>query len=187
MRVQKEVPEPFRKLYEEAMEFRFQPCYSNYLEKDLVHWMEELWEIFDPIHLACERVRLAQPGLTWAGYFDRSIVHSLLDEGKSVKACLRKARNLALGSAYPLSASFLVRLGCACGSWREILPLLFPTVAYRPHDPTLAKVAQHILGTPSAEMSALVKGYLRMWGIQCDKNFPNVLRALNVHLDSSTT
>ena len=73
MAARTDVPEAFRRLYEEASAFRFEPDYAGFAGRDLGAWMAETRAQLAAVHLACEAARLGVPRLDWSDYPRRGL------------------------------------------------------------------------------------------------------------------
>lgn len=181
MRARTDVPETFRRLYDEAMEFRFQPSYPEYLKRDPHAWMSELEVAFERIHLECEQVRLGAPGLQWDDYLPTALRRAVWEDSLSLRGWARKLRNglRPEGPAGGDGRTLPLRLA----GWPGTLPLLFPAVAYRPPAPDYLEAVRSLLRPSSPGGDGMVNAYLKAWGAFCDPNFPKVLQALNLRID----
>lgn len=175
MRNRTDVDVSFRRLYDEAVEFRFQSDYSVFLDRDFNRWIGELREQVAPIHLQCESLRLAQPALTWKSYPEMAFRHTLREENYSLCAVAKKMANFFHWRSYPGRASWPARLGYRCSGMRGLLPLLFPPIAYHLEDKEYCELARQALKARSADISDLRVAYLRKWSVYGDENFPSTI------------
>ena len=93
MRESEEVSADFRAVYDEAVQFRFQPKYAAYAGRDLAKWMNDLRTAFAPVHLNCERQRLSDAALEWSDYAEAVFSHGPWDNPGSARSWARKAKN----------------------------------------------------------------------------------------------
>ena len=177
-----DIPESFRKLYDDAMEFRFQPTYDSYLQTHLGRWMESLSELLEPIHLDCERIRLARPSLTWGDYLTAGLTAALWEQPFSLRGWARKLKNASVGSHPPQPSSRSNSLALRCCGWNGVLPLLLPATLYPVRAPRYETPAHEILARGSGIASDPSLSYLTLWGIHGDSNFHKSLQALNLQL-----
>lgn len=184
MRERQDVDILFRRLYDEAMEFRFQPNYSTYLGRDFSQWASELREQLSPIHLQCESRRLSLPALSWAQYPQTAFSHVLREELYAPRAIAKKIVNIMRSAPCPIKTSTIAALGYRCCGARGRLPFFFPLIAYHLEDDFYRKWARLSLYADSVDIDALRKAYLRQWSIYGDVNFPATIRKLNLALDS---
>ncbi|MHB1462432.1 MAG: hypothetical protein ACYC1M_14190 [Armatimonadota bacterium] len=180
MIARKDVDPGFQKLYDDCMEFRFRPNYAPYMERDLVAWMNEIRKALAPVHLMVERIRLKSFEMSWDGYCDRALAHTLR-EGLSLKGLVKKVMNMCKTKTIGFG-SIAARLGFCTAGVRGLMPIIFPAVAYHVSSVTLARAAQIALGALSTKQTDLRQAYLRAWGIHGDTNFAAVLRKLRLHL-----
>ena len=167
-----DVSADFRKVYDEAMEFRFQPNYDNFRDHDLGQWMEELREYFAPIHLQCESLRLGKSNLNWDSYFDAALNAALWQDASRPRAWAKKARNILRSTTPGIGTSLFSRLGSQTAGMQGLLPTLFPLVAYRLSNFQWQGFAAQALGT-EASFENLRNAYLQRWGEHGDTNFFN--------------
>lgn len=185
MRERCDIPESFRQLYEEAMEFRFQPDYARYQSLSLSEWTNSLAELLGPMHLECERLRLGQPQLTWDHYLGSTLASALREQPLSVRGWARKLRNCLKGPHPPCPANLPASFALRCSGWNGVLPLLLPAVLYPVQAPPYQAQARQLLSEASGSNDELL-GYLTLWGRYGDSNFHKALQALNLRLDVPT-
>ena len=182
-----DVPAPFRALYDGAMRFRFEPRYEPWLARDLGTWLDEVRAALEPVHRTCEARRLGVRELDWDGYLPLALAHELSDEAGSARAWARKGvrtvRALAGRRTLGAPGSVAIRhlragLGALCANESSLLSLVFPVVAYGPRSPEARRLAQRLLGAPSAEPAALRRAYLHAWAQHGDLNFQPLLARL---------
>lgn len=178
-------PASFRALYNEAMEFRFEPSYERYLNRDLAAWMSQLREELMPIHLAFERFRLGDPSLTFRDYGEKALREALFGSPLAPLAYLRKAKNLVLSlrrGAPDSSGGLLREIAARCNSARGNRSIAFPAVLYGEGGDELAELARVLLGARSSSRDELRRAYLEGWGLTGDTNFSTTARALDLPL-----
>lgn len=181
MRASKHVPEAFRSLYDQALEFRFSPDYARYPGEDLRAWSASLPSQLAPVHLRFEAFRLRDPKLRWQGYHERALSFALWESPSSWRAWARKLRNLLRTPAAP-PASWACRLGFRVSGMRGVLPILFPMVLYDLDDAEYRAFTRRALAAPDASQANLRRAYLRAWGEYGDINFASVLDKLGISL-----
>lgn len=182
MRESEDLPKALRDLYEEATRFRFEPDYAAYLGRDLVTWNRELLRIIEPVHLEAERARLGLRDLSWTNYLDRALAHELVDGWREPRRVAKKALAL-VKSRRMRGVSFVASLGQRTSRLRELLPVLFPAVAYEGVPGEARAAAREALGARTATPESLTRAYLAAWGGHGDTNFRNMLAKLGVTLD----
>jgi hypothetical protein len=167
MAARRDVPADFRALYDEAVEFRFQPSYERYTERDPGPWLEEIRARLAPVHLRFERWRLGVPDLTWDRYASLALAHELRRAARSPIAFARAARNLWAASPPERAADPAL----AAAGPRARLAAAFPVVLYGARDPARTEGARRVLGAAAATPDALRLAYLERWGAHGDLNF----------------
>ncbi len=182
MRDNPHVGEAFRKLYDEAMEFRFEPDYESYLSRDLRAWNDELRGRLADVHLRCEAMRLGVSGLEWQSYARTAFRQRLTEDPTSVRALAKKIAALRSPKGALKVPGQFAKIGYALSRPRERLPIIFPAVAYDNMPLELISAAKGTLGTEQSSPAALQRAYLRAWGQHVDSNFESVLRALHIAL-----
>lgn len=185
MAARTDVPEAFRRLYEEACAFRFEPDYTRFDGRDLPAWMAGTREQLAAVHLACEAARLGVPALDWAGYPKRALRHALLEGGLDARAWLHKLRaGLKFNVAAPAELGKRARLGLRLGGARGLMAAVFPFVVYGVPG-TGREFARRALGAASTASLDLQRAYLRFWGTWGDPNFSLTARKLGLSLEDT--
>jgi hypothetical protein len=179
-----EAPESFRALYDEAVEFRFQPRYAGYLCRDLAAWQAELRAALAPVHLECERRRLQCAGLRWEDYPETALRHGVFEETASPRALAKKAANFLRGAGLAAPLSYGAVLGYRMLGPAGVLPIVFPVPAYELEEPRLRQFAAAALGARHDSIPELRRAFLRFWGQRVDTNFGSVMRKWHIDLDS---
>lgn len=182
MQANDRVSEPFRALYDEAMEFRFEPDYDAYLARDLVDWNRNLRQQLADVHLRCEGLRLGVPDLTWKDYPRVAFMQRLTEDPTSLRAVAKKAIALRQPQGVAAITGQRAKLGYMVSRPRERLPIIFPAAAYEEMPTELVSAAKATLRTQESSPSALQRAYLKAWGQHVDSNFESVLRALHIAL-----
>jgi hypothetical protein len=187
MAEQQDVPEGFRRLYDEATAFRFEPDYERLAARELVPWLGEVRERLADIHLVCEATRMARPGLQWDDYFERALRHALVEGGPGAWGWMRKLRNgVRFRLPIPPELGWPERLGLRLGGPRGLMAAVFPCVAYGVGGERGQELALRALGA-SGRDSDPRRAYLRYWGDFGDANFALLARALGLDLSNGPT
>ncbi|NOK18544.1 hypothetical protein [Corallococcus carmarthensis] len=182
-----DVPDGFRRLYDEASAFRLEPDDTRFAPRELGPWMDEVRTRLADVHLACEAARLSVPGLKWAGYVERTLKHSLGEGGLRPGVWLRRVRNLVRfrpGASPELGLR--ARLGLRLGGPRGVLAAAFPFVAFDVGGTQGAGFARRVLGAASGSPADLRRAYLRCWSESGDPNFAHVARKLGLVLGAGS-
>ncbi|MFO7895650.1 MAG: hypothetical protein R6U84_01775 [Candidatus Cloacimonadales bacterium] len=182
MQQRSDVNEKFKAIYDEAMNFRFQPDYPKYLAKDLGAWTEELREHFQEIFLLCESKRLQQQSIIWSQYPSKAFQHAWGEQFWQAKPFAKKIYHLLKTQKTLKSGNFKAKLGFKSLGEAGVLPILFPLFAYKLSEPKFKEIAQDFLDSP-ADFAALRRAYLRYWGKYGDLNFVNTLKKYKIALD----
>ncbi len=172
----------FRALYEEAMNFRFEPDYSAYLDRDLRSWNRSLLSALAEVHLEYERFRLGAPGIEWSSYFEKALRFQLLDGMSGLRGVVKKIVALRENRAVLGPLEPLARFGFRSCRPAEYLPMLFPVIAYDLRDSDYRHATREILNVRSDSNVDLMCAYLRAWGEHGDSNFMHVLDRLGLAL-----
>ena len=181
MKQQTDVDAGFRRLYDEAMEFRFRPDYRPWEERDLAEWRLKMTPMLEKTHLQVESARLGDLG-GWQNYHNLSL-EEIWKRGSGVRKWARKARAAVRGTGRMAgSGSWSVRLGALTAEPRERLNLLFPYVAYPlPDTSPYARWASHELDGADRDRAGIA--FLRWWGETGDTNFWRVLEEHGIGLE----
>jgi hypothetical protein len=185
MAARQEIPEAFRALYNQAIEFRFRPDYTPYQATDLAAWVRNLIAVLEPVHLTCEAKRLQAPTLTWEGYSNLAFRHTLHEDLGSPRSLARKTLRMLQSLPALPHADLVTQLGYRCGGWRGALPVLFPVIAYDLPQPEFRKRARLLLEAENDSLPALRRAYLRSWASYGDTNFHTVIKKLGLSLDAA--
>ena len=174
-----------KSVYEEAMNFRFEPDYEGYATKDLARWNAELLKMFAPVHLAFEQHRLEERNLSWEEYPEAAFRASVMEGGLSLRPWARKVVSTARSirtNEVRLSGR-RARLGFrSCGE-RGRLPIVFPVVAYDLEEEQFRGLAMDVLeATTGDDIMELRRAYLRAWATHGDPNFPAVMAKLGLSI-----
>lgn len=188
MAERKDVDEAFRRLYDEAMAFRFSPDYERYLCLDLAAWSRQLRKILACVHLRCERLRLNSEELTWETYLDQAIYHSLRRDCRSARQLARRVRDRLTQRHSSEQRSALGGFPGSLMAVRDYLPLLLPAVIYSDFSTTCCESSYRqrsrlLLNSTSNTPLAIAKAYLRAWRQHLDPNLSYVLEKLAVSIE----
>lgn len=182
MKKRKDINKEFQKIYDDAMNFRFQPNYDLYIKKDLSEWMLKLKKHFCNIHLICESKRLNKQHLTWSQYPDMAFKHSITEDIDSFRTIAKKIISFIRSKKYAGDGSFLAKLGFRTLGTSGVLPILFPFIAYNLKSIYYKKIVKNFLNCTSDNFNELRKSYLKKWSKYGDVNFSNVLDKYDISL-----
>lgn len=176
------LPSELRVLYEEAAEFRFQPIYDKYLNRNLHDWMKKVCHLFSTIYLQIESLRLKDIDLNWNNYVDRALISSLKGNIFSLKTWKNKVNGLL----HPPKASLGTNLYAHCGFLllppKQRLAVMFPFIAFAIEDVKINHQIQKILSAKSSNFEDLRFAYLRAWSMNGDINFKRSLKEWGLDL-----
>ncbi len=116
-------------LYEDAINFRFQPDYDQYLDIDLAQYNEDLMSTFEPIHRDFESQRLNQELIDWNNYQELASKHRVKELYTSPFLALKTIKKrLECNSNQHFTTTLKVN------SWllptHELLPIVMPDLQY---------------------------------------------------------
>jgi hypothetical protein len=174
------LPERFRILYDEASEFRFEPSYDRFADRDPHTWSEEVAVELEPLHLFFEAWRLGAPGLRWDGYGELSIQHALRDRRRSPLSLARAARDLLRGPGGS-GLGLLRDLSLRAAGPKARLALALPAALYGAGGPRYAELVRRVLRASDASRSALRRAYVDRWGEHGDTNLGTTAHGLRQH------
>ncbi len=183
MQARKDVDPEFKKLYDEAMDFRFQPDYEPYLHLDMNLWIKEVRELMKSINLYCESRRLHRKKLDWDNYILFALAHGISEGGLGLKAWGKRFLNYSsMETEFPGKAYMQVKLGYKFLGEKGILPLIYPLIAYNLRNQDYRKIARSFLRVKNFNFEDLRSAYLKKWGTYMDTNFDNLLKKYEIKL-----
>lgn len=169
MKKQTKIDEKFKKMYDEAMSFRFEPNYQKYLELDLIQFQREVKKALKSIHLECESMALNKKNIQWSNYFETALNSNSNSFG--IKTLLKNIRNLLLPHCFIKELSLENKLRAKMLGMRGVLPLLFPYIAFEMHDNKSQKILNDFFKMKTSNNSTLKEAYLLFWGKYINNNF----------------
>jgi hypothetical protein len=180
-----DVNEEFKKIYLDALDFRFAPRYAEYENKDPLRWLDETLRLCEQVHLECERIRLKDEKLVWETHLSPLLRSSLSDNLFSVRSWARKMINsLKVPRLEVDGVSLIDRIGYRAGGPRGILMAAFPAVVYSRIDESVKEKAAKFLQSSTLNKQELAECYLRWWAKAGDTNFLRGLRKMGISIDS---
>ncbi len=183
MQARKDVAPEFKKLYDDAMNFRFQPDYEPYLNLDINQLMKEVKNLMNTINLQCESRRLHKKKLNWDNYIFFALAHGVNEGGLGLKAWGKRFMNYSsMETEFPGKAPTRVRLGYKFLGEKGVLPLIFPLIAYNLRSQDYRKIARSFLQVQNFNFEDLRSAYLKKWGIYMDTNFSNLREKYKITL-----
>lgn len=159
----------FKEIYHEASEFRFQPDYTVYLERDFRTWLDRLYPTLQGIHLDCESLRLKNKTLSWSNYLEQALQYLPKEQFDTKIYYLKNLKNiLQPWSKFP-GLNLQQRLYAQAFGIKRLLPLVLPYILYPLDEPETDQLVSGILDTPSKK--EWHESYLHHWGHYGDINF----------------
>jgi hypothetical protein len=184
MRDCEEVPESFRKLYDEAIEFRFQPRYIDYEDRDMAEWMNDLRTVLAPIHLECERKRLGYEDLTWENYPENFFRRALWEDSMSPRAWAKKTLNMMRTHQHLANNfSYLAQLGSRMLGPRGLVTAFFPVPAYNLEAAPLPQLAAQLLCAKGTTLAEIRRTFLLRWGAAVEPPFLKLAQKWDLALE----
>jgi hypothetical protein len=151
-----DLPERFRAAFHDACERRLRR------DRGAARPCADLETVAD-MHLACERLRLRAPDLTWEDYPDAACRATL-------KQLARAPISLAIRTIDPPVAphprgigSWCGRLGLRCAPRSDVLALVYPVVAYNLSSRDYAGLAAEALDVWSGDRTDLRRAFVQAW------------------------
>jgi hypothetical protein len=173
----------FRTLYNDAMNFRFQPDYEPYMHLDIEKWLKESRDMMQKINLFCEAKRLHRRKLDWDNYIYLTLAQGVSEGGYGIKALGKRLINSYRNeSPFPGKAPSRVKLGYKFLGEKGILPLVYPLIVYNLRNKDYRSIARSYLQVQNFDFIALRSAYLKKWGEYMDPNFNNLLKKFDIKL-----
>ncbi|MCF7912916.1 MAG: hypothetical protein K9M99_10335 [Candidatus Cloacimonetes bacterium] len=183
MQARSDVNPDFKKLYDDAMNFRFQPDYEPFLLKDFSQWMKELKQLLQNINLLCESKRLHRRKLDWDNYIYIALAHGISEAGLGIKAWGKRLINYSnMQTEFPGQAPMSVKMGYKFLGEKGVLSLIYPLIAYNMRNQDYRKIARGYLQVKNFNFEDLRSAYLKKWGHYMDTNFSNLLQKYDIKL-----
>ncbi len=180
MKARNDVPASLKRLYDEAMEFRFAPDYPRFLGRDLAAFGRELRRELAGVHLTCEQKRLGErfdwPGYLPLAYRAELAVGSPREAAKKLVSFVREPHRAKIEGKR-------AKLGFRCAGPRGHLSIVFPYVAYDVDDARSLDLVGLVLETRDVRHETLLRAYLRAWSVHGDTNFESVIRKHGLSLE----
>lgn len=186
MGIQINLPVTLRKLYSQAMRYRFDPinfdCQQLGVQQRtpeaLMQWQHELLQFFSQWHLAYENWRMQQENKNWHNYAENSLSHAISAENNHRGVLLRKIKHFVRNQAPSQSLSWKARLGLKVSEPASALSAIFPFVAYTTKRPGF--VNEQLLLQPGDEGGVVLQRYLQCWGSYLDPSLISKMREWEV-------
>ncbi len=184
MRELKQVLPGLAALYEEAAEFRFEPCYDRYLGSDFKTLAERTRETLALAHLAFERFRCGDDTCSFRDHPGRI----LFTEDNSPQSLVTGSKYLLrsfIRRPGPLGLPYPLEMAVRRAHPRKILAAVLPAILYGPTHEEEATLVQNILGAEGSSQCELRAAYLSHWAQVGDPNFPTTARQLGLSIETT--
>lgn len=170
MREQKEVSLKFRKLYDAAMNFRFNPDYETYLEKDLNLLVEKVKEELKEIHFECERLCFKKKTMGAKNYlFDA--LQELFFKDISFKSFAKKVYFFLKPMPEIKEFTLLQKLQYKTLGIKGVLPLVFPYIAFELKQNLFSNIFKEFFKDKTEDKNRMKRDYLDYWKKYVNANF----------------
>ena len=171
MKKQKYVNPVFRKMYKDAMRFRFYPNYEKYLNLNLHYLQDKIKTQLKNIHILCEELYLKNNTLNWKNYFNVAISYSA-NEDKTIKGVLKKIYNLTKNTPYINTLDIVQNLKIKLIGIRNIMPILFPYIAFDLKYQDIQNIMdEFFIICDKEDIYRFKSGYLSYWKKYINSNF----------------
>jgi hypothetical protein len=163
-----DLPEEFRKLYDQAAEFRFKPDYQVYLSQNLAHWLEEIRFSLALLFLRCESLRLKKLELSWNNYLDNALAQTWKENFWSLRSLYNKIKGVTHFPTIFLGDSISNKIAFYLLSPQQRLGIIYPFIAFDKKELN-AQLATYLL--TNEDETSILEAYLKNWGQYYDLNF----------------
>ena len=171
------------KLYAEAVAFRFQPQYGDYIRRDLNQWLDDIQDPLENAHLRFESWRMSHDIQNWDNYPQLALRHAFFDHRTSMRATTKKILHCLREPAAPGVGGIVAQLAYRTAGSRGRLPAYFPVPMYTLDSESLRRDAKHALGARDESLQELRTAFLRTWGRVVDPNFFKTVERFDLALD----
>lgn len=164
------ISDEFKGLYNQAIQFRFNPYYDDISCLDFYSKMKNIYEILIPVHLLFEKRRLSYLDLSWNLYPKIFAKHVIYEDFFYYKSWAKKLINLVITKENGLDQSLLEIIGLKMAGIRGLLVLSHPVVCYNLDNDDYRELVANLLSSDLIEQHSLRKAYLSKW---FNDHFPN--------------
>jgi hypothetical protein len=178
-----EISVKFKRLYDDAINFRFNPKYELYLKKNLKSWQEEVKKELAAMHLGCEQARLNDTNLSWENYLSKGFLELLREREFTLKEVIKRMFSFTRRKSgkLPESMSLKERIAYSSAAEESILPLVYPYLAFNPkiklqRSALLTFFTSHFKQPEDAKLRHMIAAYLTRWGANFDKSLMTVIK-----------
>jgi hypothetical protein len=168
-----EIPRGLAALYEEAIQFRFQPDYSAFDGRDLGAWHRDVLATLAPVHRDYLSRRIARR-LSWRDVPGAVAECAAFGDDRSPRGLARRLVRAVRTTGKTTGLSWPAALALRGAGDRGPLAVALPAVLFDP-DPSLRDVAGSLLGAPGADLVTLRRAYAAAWSRHGDANAPAAL------------
>lgn len=178
-----DIPSPMPRLYEEAVAFRFQPRYGDYLQRDLKQWLDDILDPLESAHLRFETWRMRHDLPNWDNYPQAALRHAFFEYGMSPRATGKKILHCLREHAAPSAGGMVAQLSYRTAGSRGRLLAYFPVPMYTLENESLRRDAKYALDARNESLPELSTAFLRTWGRVVDPNFFKTVKRFDLALD----
>lgn len=170
MKKQNAVSDKFKNIYNEAMNFRFEPEYEDYLSLDFKEHQSFLKNELSKIHTKCEELALNKVQINSLSYINKA-VNETLNNNLGLKSILKKVYFLTKKVPTISSMSFIENIKYRMLGIKGMMPILFPYVAYDMKNEVFDKILKDFFKLDIKDKDAYKISYLKYWKTYVNTNF----------------
>ncbi len=170
MKRQKGITQKFKTIYNDAMNFRFEPNYEEYLKFDFKEHQEFLKIELAKIHTKCEELALNKVKISSVSYINKA-VDETLNNNLTFKGVLKKIYFLTKRVPTISSMSFIENIKYKMLGIKGMMPILFPYVAYDMKNEIFDRILKDFFKLNIKNKDAYKLSYLNYWKKYVNSNF----------------
>lgn len=170
MQKQKNVSLEFRELYDEAMNFRFNPDYEKYLKKDLNLFVLHVKQQLKDIHFECEKLCFKNKEISAHSYLFEAL-EQLLFKDFTLKSFAKKVYFLLKPMPQINGFTLLQKIQYKTLGIQGVLPLVFPYIAFEIKENSLKGIFKEFFKDKTDDVNKIKRDYLCYWKEYVNSNF----------------
>lgn len=170
MKNQKNISQKVKSIYDEAINFRFEPNYDKYMNYDFKEYQAFLKSELSNIHSKCEELALNQVQLSSPSYINKAVQESL-SNNNTLKSVLKKIYFLTKKAPNISSMSFMENIKYKMLGIKGMMPILFPYVAYDIKNEVFDLILKDFFKLDIKNKDAYKISYLNYWKKYVNSNF----------------